>query len=64
MRRKGQRVRLWTLPLRGLTAFVKSYLLRGGWRDGADGFVIAIARVIDSTLPRAMLLAGEEPREP
>jgi glycosyltransferase involved in cell wall biosynthesis len=64
MRRKGQRVRLWTLPLRGLTAFVKSYLLRGGWRDGADGFVIAIARVIDSTLPRAMLLAGEESREP
>jgi glycosyltransferase involved in cell wall biosynthesis len=64
MRRKGQMIRPWTLPLRGLSAFVKSYVFRGGWRDGADGFVIAIARVIDSTLPRAMLLTGEEPSEP
>ena len=31
-------------------------MAKGGWRDGAAGFVIAIARVIDSTLPRALLL--------
>jgi glycosyltransferase involved in cell wall biosynthesis len=61
MRRKGQRVTAWSLPLRGLTAFGKNYLLRGGWRDGAAGFVMALARVIDSTLPRAMLMADELP---
>ena len=32
----------------------------GGWRDGAAGFVIAVARVIDSTLPRALLLCEKE----
>jgi hypothetical protein len=47
------------LPLRGLAAFVKSYVLRSGWRDGAIGFVVAIGRVIDSTLPRALLLADK-----
>jgi hypothetical protein len=45
-----------------LAAFVKSYVLRSGWRDGGIGFVIALGRVIDSTLPRAMLLA-DEPRD-
>jgi hypothetical protein len=40
--------------------FAKAYLLQGGWRDGAAGFVIAVSRVIDSSLPRAMLLLGEE----
>jgi len=59
MRGKGQTTGTVTMPIRGLTAFLKSYLARGGWRDGAAGFVIALARVIDSTLPRAMLLEGE-----
>lgn len=59
MRAKGQRPGGFTMPLRGLAAFVKSYLFRAGWRDGAAGFVVALARVIDSTLPRAMLLLGE-----
>ncbi|MCE9632226.1 MAG: glycosyltransferase family 2 protein [Planctomycetia bacterium] len=56
MRHKGQRPWALTLPFRGLAAFVKNYLLRGGWRDGAAGFVVALSRVIDSTLPRAILL--------
>lgn len=56
MRRKGQRARVWTLPLRGLAAFLGSYIWRGGWRDGAVGFVVALSRVVDSTLPRALLL--------
>jgi len=62
LRSKGERVGAWMLPLRGLAAFVKSYVLRSGWRDGGIGFVIALGRVIDSTLPRAMLLA-DEPRD-
>jgi hypothetical protein len=60
MRGKGQRTSAWTMPWRGATAFAKAYLLQGGWRDGPDGFVIALSRVIDSTLPRAMLLLGED----
>ena len=64
MRRKGQPAALLALPLRGLAAFVKNYVFRGGWRDGAVGFVVALARVIDSTLPRALLLMGDEPTKP
>ena len=60
MRGKGQRTSAWTMPSRGATAFAKAYLLQGGWRDGPDGFVIALSRVIDSTLPRAMLLLEED----
>jgi len=59
LRAKGERGGVWILPFRGLAAFVKSYVLRSGWRDGAVGFVIAIGRVIDSTLPRALLLADD-----
>ena len=62
LRSKGERSGAWMLPLRGLAAFVKSYVLRSGWRDGGVGFVIALGRVIDSTLPRALLLA-DEPRD-
>lgn len=64
MRGKHQRTSLITMPLRGLNAFAKSYVLRGGWRDGAAGFVIALSRVIDSTLPRAILLEGESSAAP
>ena len=59
LRAKGERAGAWMLPLRGLAAFLKSYVLRSGWRDGGIGFVVALGRVIDSTLPRAMLLADE-----
>ena len=59
MRRKGQRATAWTLPFRGLAAFLGSYAIRGGWRDGAAGFIVAVSRAIDSTLPRAMLLLDE-----
>jgi len=59
MRRKGQRAHAWLLPLRGMLAFAGSYFVRGGWRDGTAGFIVALARVIDSTLPRAMLLLDD-----
>ncbi len=63
MRRKGQQARIWALPFRGLAAFAGSYLWRSGWRDGAAGFVVALSRAIDSTLPRAMLLVDEPTRD-
>lgn len=59
MRGKGQRTSPWTLPARGAANFLKSYILQGGWRDGPTGFVIAVSRVIDSTLPRALLLTDK-----
>lgn len=59
MRAKGQRMSPWMLPARGAANFLKSYVLQGGWRDGPTGFVIAVSRVIDSTLPRALLLTDE-----
>jgi hypothetical protein len=59
LRATGEKTVAWMLPLRGLAAFVKSYVLRSGWRDGGIGFVIALGRVIDSTLPRALLLADD-----
>jgi len=59
LRDKKQPVRGWSLPARGLAVFAASYLLRGGWRDGAAGFVVALTRVIESTLPRAMLLLDD-----
>jgi len=59
LRARGEAAQAWTLPFRGAAAFLRSYVLRGGWRDGGVGFVVAVARVIDSTLPRALLLAGD-----
>lgn len=55
LRDKRESSPAWILPVRGLAAFTKSYLLQGGWRDGAAGFVVALSRVVDSTLPRAIV---------
>lgn len=60
MRAKRQRVSGWKLPLRGAGNFAKAYVLQGGWRDGTAGFIIALSRVIDSTLPRALLLLSDD----
>lgn len=59
MAKKGQRTGVAEILARGLAAFLKSYLLRRGFLDGALGFVVALSRVIDATLPRVMLLTGE-----
>jgi len=61
LRDRGQHGAPWTLPVRGTAAFIKSYLVQGGWRDGAAGFVVAVSRVVDSTLPRALLLLDDAP---
>ena len=55
LRDKRESSPAWMLPLRALAVFTKSYGLQGGWRDGAAGFVVALSRVVDSTLPRAIV---------
>lgn len=60
MRAKRQRVSAWAIPFRGASNFAKAYILQGGWRDGSAGFIIALSRVIDSTLPRALLLLSDD----
>ncbi|MFM7521361.1 MAG: glycosyltransferase family 2 protein, partial [Planctomycetota bacterium] len=64
IRAAGERPRVWALPWRAAGAFAKAYVLQSGWRDGAAGFVIALSRVVDSTLPRALLLLGDDPATP
>ncbi|NBT12588.1 MAG: glycosyltransferase family 2 protein [Planctomycetia bacterium] len=59
MRSRGEGAAAWALPLRGVATFMKSYVVQGGWRDGTAGFVVAVSRVIDSTLPRALLLLDD-----
>jgi len=61
LRDLGERTSAGMLPLRGVAAFAKSYLLQGGWRDGAAGFVVALSRVIDATLARASVLTDAAP---
>ena len=61
LRDKREIMPAWMLPLRGLAAFTKSYYLQGGWRDGAAGFVVALSRVVDSTLPRAIVSVDPPP---
>jgi glycosyltransferase involved in cell wall biosynthesis len=64
LRDKGETSPAWMLPIRGLAAFTKSYCLQGGWRDGAAGFIVALSRVIDSTLPRAIVSVDPSPSPP
>jgi hypothetical protein len=41
MYQSGRRFRLWDLIMRPPTRFMKGYLIKGGFRDGLRGFVIA-----------------------
>lgn len=61
IRSKQEPAHTWMLPLRAAVAFLKSYLLQQGFRDGAAGFAIALSRVIDSTLPRMLVISGGAP---
>jgi hypothetical protein len=61
---KQEPAHTWMLPLRAAAAFLKSYLLQAGFRDGAAGFAIALSRVIDSTLPRMLVLSGKADGHP
>jgi (heptosyl)LPS beta-1,4-glucosyltransferase len=41
MMRDGKRTSFWRTAVAGPAAFVRSFLLKGGWRDGRAGLVIA-----------------------
>lgn len=58
IRDKNEATHTWMLPLRAVVAFLKSYILQQGFRDGAAGFAIALSRIVDSTLPRMLLLGS------
>lgn len=64
LRAKREHTPAWLLPARAAAAFVKSWILLGGWRDGAAGFVVALSRVVDSTLCRAIVLCDDPPADP
>jgi len=59
LRAKREHSPAWVLPARGLAAFAKAWILQGGFRDGAAGFVVALSRVVDSTLARAIVACDE-----
>jgi hypothetical protein len=58
IREKRELPHTWMLPCRAIVAFLKSYVVQQGYRDGAAGFAIALSRIIDSTLPRMLVLCG------
>ena len=64
LRAKREHTPAWLLPARGAAAFFKSWVVQGGWRDGAAGFVVALSRVVDSTLCRAIVLCDDPPAPP
>lgn len=55
---EGRRAHAPQLFFRALWSFLRSYVLKQGFRDGAAGFVVALSLAVDSTLPLAM--AGEQ----
>ena len=40
---KGRRARFFDAPVRGLWAFVRTYVLRAGFLDGPQGFALAVS---------------------
>ena len=47
--------RRWRLAVRPLLAFARIYLLRGGWREGVAGYVIAVSGAYGTFLQDAKL---------
>lgn len=43
MRQRGRKATLTGAVLRGLWSFVRSYVLRGGFLDGREGFMLAVS---------------------
>ena len=44
-KRGSKSVSLWAVPLRGVFAFIKTYFLQGGYRDGSMGLWLSIAKM-------------------
>jgi hypothetical protein len=43
MQRRGRQASLTGAVLRGLWSFVRTYVLRGGFLDGREGFMLAVS---------------------
>jgi len=43
MGKKGRDATLWQAISHGLWAFVRTYIMRAGFLDGAEGFLLAVA---------------------
>ena len=52
---RGVRFRAWNLLLRPLYSFIKYYLLKGGWREGVPGLIIAVSGAYGTFLQDAKL---------
>lgn len=57
MHEKGKRAHWWDLLLRPWAAFLKFYLLKGGWRDGTFGLLVAQKSAVGVQLRYAALWA-------
>jgi glycosyltransferase involved in cell wall biosynthesis len=55
MLRDGKRTSAWHTALAGPAAFLRSFLLKGGWRDGSAGLTIANFARRHATLKHAIL---------
>ena len=42
MHEDGRRVRAWQIVVHGDAAFLRNYILRGGFRDGAAGLIVSL----------------------
>ena len=59
MRARGKRCHGWDLIVRPWAAFWKFYLLRGGWRDGTFGLLLAQKSAVSVQLKYAALWAAQ-----
>ncbi|MBI5379178.1 MAG: glycosyltransferase family 2 protein [Nitrospirae bacterium] len=60
LRKRGSRFRLWHLFFRPPAAFVKHYLLKQGFRDGADGLLLAALQAMYTFAKYAKLYEMEQ----
>jgi hypothetical protein len=58
-RARGRRASGPALFIRALGAFLRSYLVRGGWRDGTAGVIVALSVALNASLGLAL---ASEPR--
>ena len=52
---RGHRASPWDPPLHGLAAFLKTYLGKGGWRNGLTGLNVAVVSAYSAYMKYAVL---------
>ncbi len=52
---RGHRATPWDPPLHGLAAFLKTYLGKGGWRNGLTGLNVAVVSAYSAYMKYAVL---------